>query len=575
MNQINIDLTPSGKSINVTGSMSGLRDLEETTTTYATWKERILRLPASRLAYDGLIETWQLHWKNEYEVVVSPSAKELFAKLKKKSAEAKEILKLKAQNAVTVDDYEFGGEFPPWDHQIKCFGLAKGRPAFGFFMEMGTGKSRVIIDEAAYLYENDLIDLCLVIAYPSGVPAQWIEEAVPTHIPERIKYKPWVRRPGKKIPEEIFEPCKELKFYAINVESLQVQSGKDLIEKILKSIPNKRVLLVFDESTTLKNSQSKRSKFAFTLIQYANYRRILTGCPISQGLHDLYSQFKLLDVDIIGATSLTGFRNRYCKMGRIEYREIIGYKNVSELMERVHGYTYRVRKSECMDLPPKVFINVPIELTPEQAKYYKQMKNDLFIALENGEIIDGAMGVARVLRLQQIVCGHLPDIKNEKTVGWTPIKNHRLDRVKHILKSVDGKTIISSRFSADITQMKLMLGDEAVEYSGKVGQSGKEEAKYLFKNDPYVKYLIGQTQAISHGLDMPYANNMISYARDYSFERWKQIQDRIHRGGQTKQCNYYIFLTPNSVDILIDDVLRKKYNFQKKCLDEEYLKKFL
>ncbi len=573
--KISVWATDSGKTIIVTGPLSALRDLETTTDTYATWKDRDLWLPGSRMAYEGLVKTWEEHWAGDYEVQTSDQIKEMFAVFKQMLKDEEENNKLKAQNVVTVDDYEFGGEYTPWDHQVKAFALSKDKPAYGLFMEMGTGKTRVIIDTAAYLYENGLIDMCLVVAYPSAVPMQWVEEAVPTHIPSRIKYKTWVRRPGRKIPEEIFEPCDELKFYALNVEQMQVASGKALVEKLLKSVPNKRILFVFDESSTLKAPRSGRSKFAHKMAPLANYRRILTGTPISQGLHDLYSQFLLLDREIIGATSFTGFRNRYCKMGGFEGRVITGYKQVGELMERTGGYTYRVRKKDCMDLPEKNFINVPIEMTADQKRLYKQMKDDFFIQLANGEIINGDMGISRVLRLQQIVCGHLPLIKNEKTVGWTPIKNHRLDQVKHILTGVDGKTIISSRFSADVHQIKEMLGDEAVEYSGRVGPAGKEEAKYLFKEDSQVKYLVGQVQAISHGLDMPFANNMIMYSRDYSYERWKQLQDRIHRGGQKKVCNYFIFGTPDTVDGLIDDVLKNKHNFQKKALDEGYLKRFL
>ncbi len=510
-----------------------------------------------------------------YTVTTTPDAKEVFAEFKIKAKAEDEARALKAQTAIVVDDYTFGGKYDPWDHQVKAFALSKNSEAFGLFMEMGTGKTRVIIDNAAYLYEKGMIDMCLVIAYPSEVPAQWIDEALPTHMPSRIKYKTWVRRPNKKIPEDIFKPCKELKFYALNVEQMQVKSGKELVEKLLRSVPGKRILLVFDESSTLKAGATARSKFAHEMAPLANYRRILTGTPIGQGIEDLYSQFLLLDREIIGASSFTGFRNRYCRMGGFENRKIVAYRNVNEIMERTGSYTFRVRTAEALDLPRKNFIDVPIEMTPEQLKLYAQMKKHYFVQLENKEIVKGSMALSRMLRLQQIVCGHLPIIKNEKTVGWTPIKNNRLSRVKHILSGVDGKTIIASRFSADIEQIVEMLGPECVEYSGRVNQSRKEEAKYLFNEDSQVKYLVGQTQAISHGLDLQVANNMILYARDYSFERWKQIIARIHRGGQTKVCNYFTFITPKSIDMMIGNVLKNKHDFQEKALDEDYLRRYL
>ncbi len=567
---VNVAVSDSGKTLHLTGTFSLLRKIEEETDTWAHWKDRQLRMPASRMAYKALSRTL-----SPDQLITTEAVKAIFSEYKNLEKTALDTLYDKAQPVAAIEGYIFGGQYVPYEHQKKAFSLSRDKKGFALFMEMGTGKTRIIIDEAADLYERGLIDMCLVVAYPSGVPSQWIHEAIPTHMPDRIKVKTWVRHPGRKVPNDIWEPFKGLKFYGLNVEQLQVKSGVKLLNDIIESVPDKRVLLVFDESTSLKSHRSNRSKAGWALAKKANYRRILTGTPITQGMHDLYSQFKLIDPDIIGATSFTAFRNRYCRMGGYERQEIIGYRNVEELMELIHGYSFRVRKEDCLDLPPKVFVRKEIDMTPEQKSLYDKMKKDYFIKLENGEILDGTIGAVRIMRMQQTMSGHIPIIENEKTVGWEPIRNKRIEMTKHILSGVDGKTIIFCKFTPDVEQLVQELSDSCLEYSGRINHTKRHDVLKEFKDNPQKKVLVSQIRAGAMGLDMWYAQNVIYFSCDWSYELHYQSQDRIHRSGQTKTCTYFTILIPNTVDTMIQDIIQNKHDFAKMCLDKEYLQRVL
>jgi SNF2 family DNA or RNA helicase len=574
---VTVDTTLSGKTLKISGAMSDLRRIEEITDTWANWTDRTLNLPAVRLAYQGLLEAVP-----EDRLVITPAAQTVIDGFLELARQEDEMKRQLASQAVTVDDYQFGGMFPkPWEHQLRMFSLAKGKKTFGYFAEMGTGKSRVIIDEAAYLFEQGHIDMCLVIAWPSAVPSQWIEEAVPTHMPDRIKTHLWVRRPGKKPLPECFEPMPGvLKFYALNIEQLSIASGVKVIEDLLRSVKDKRVLLVFDESSKIKHPHSKRTKAAVQAASLATYKRICTGTPITQGMKDLYAQMLVLDKNIIGANSFTAFRNRYCRMGGFESRQIVGYKNVEELMGKVQSHTFRIRKNECMDLPPKQFITRRVELTAMQKKFYNQMKDDYFIKLKNGAFLSGEMGAQRIMRLQQIASGFLPKVEeledgSMKTVGYEPLSNNINEEVYAILENVDGKTIVFCRYIPNIIELMKLNEDTAVEYSGRVGPSGKEQSMFLFKNAPEKRVMIAQLDAASHGLDLNFAQNVIYVSRSWSYETDAQSQDRIHRGGQTKICSYYYLSIPGTVYDMVDDVLKKKLNMAKMCLDYNYVSRFI
>lgn len=568
MDKVVVDTTPSLKTLRITGRMSWLRVIEEETDTWAHFRGRTLELPAVRGAVDALRRVVP-----EELTDYTPGAARVISEVEKLAAVEEENLRLRARDQIEVEGYEFGGAFPPWDHQVRAFMLSRGREVFGLFMEMGTGKTRVVIDSAAYLFEQGEIDMCLIIA-PNGVHRQWVQKEVPLWMPPRIDVHPWAHTQTRKEPKDLYDgrPGK-LKFYAINIEQLSVASGKARLGRLLESVRGKRTLLVVDESSMIKWHRAARTQTIEKLGVLARYRRILDGLPVSKGVQDIYAQFRFLDPNIIGVTSFTGFRNRYCRMGGFENRVIVGYKNVGELMNRVQGHTFRVRKEDCLDLPKKMPpVEAWVELTDEQRKYYRQMKENFFMEIERGEIVDGSVGAVRLMRMHQVVCGHLPRTKKN---DWRPLSSNRIDRLVRLLDQVDGKCVIWCRWVPDIIQITERLGDTCVEYSGRVKQRDREMALWKLENDPGIRHLVGQQQSGGVGLNMTAACNTFYFSNYPSLRLRKQSEDRTHRGGQTRTCSYWDLLVPNSPDTLIMDILKKDYDLALKSLDVGYLQQFL
>ena len=194
----------------------------------------------------------------------------------------------------------------PYEHQRQA--LIKGAKLknFAYFMEMGTGKTKVAIDNAAYLYQEKQIQLVIVIA-PNSVYQNWIKE-IETHCPVK-DYNIFVHKVDKKF--QYF--ADKLNFYLINVEAFSHQSGIQLLTPILNNLGH-HVMMILDESTTIKNREAKRTKAICKLGTMARYKRILTGSPITKSPLDLYTQCSFLSPSLLGFKSFLSFRNRYCMM---------------------------------------------------------------------------------------------------------------------------------------------------------------------------------------------------------------------------------------------------------------------
>ena len=468
--------------------------------------------------------------------------------------EAEEIRKQK--NKLPEKD-DFGFKTRPFDHQRKAFYLSRDKKNFALLMEQGTGKTKVIIDNAAYLYGNGKITALVVIA-PNGVHRNWLDRELPAHMPDWCKYKSihyysGMDKKHKQKFNDLLGETEVLKVFAFNVEAFVSKVALSYMTKIL--ISNKPFLVV-DESSRIKSPSAKRTKEITKFSRYAKYKRILTGTPITKGPQDVYSQFKFLDSNILGYDSYYSFRSRYCIMGGYENRQIVSYRNMPELTRNIEGHSFRVLKSECLDLPKKIYQRHYVEMSKKQATLYKQMKKQCMAEL-NGEVINAPETITRMLRMQQILCGWFPAETN--AVPIDP-KNPRIEALKEILASISSKAIIWARFKADIRAIEAVLGDEAVSYYGDVKSDDRTKAVDLFQNDPKIKFFIGQPQSGGIGLTLTAAEYAIYYSNSFDLESRLQSEDRCHRIGTKTNVTYIDIETPKTIDTQIIKALRNKKN---------------
>jgi len=450
----------------------------------------------------------------------------------------------------------------PFGHQLKCFEISKDSPFYGLFFEQGCGKTKVVIDNAVYLFQKKLINTIIIIA-PNGVHRNWITDELPIHCKEEYEAfcwnGSWTKESLKKL-EEVGKSDK-LRVFSFNVEAFV---GPKQQAMLLELIKKNQCLLALDESQTIKNQTAKRTKFLVDKIsKLIKWKRIMTGTPVTKGVQDLYTQFKFLSEDIIGISSYYAFRNKYCQMGGFNMKQIIGYKSIDELQEKIQTHTMRVLKKDCLDLPEKLYQKAPYDLTPEQLRIYNEIRDEgmAFVknAKANNEPITLDNVLARMKKLQQVALGYLLNIEEKEIVEIaSPDNNPRLLKLKELLENANGKVIIWTIYTQDIIYISRMLGDAAVRYDGKISPAEKEINKKLFKTDPKIKYLIANTQAMARGHTLTEAETSIYYCNSFDLELRLQSEDRNHREG-TKNNVLYIDLEANkTMDKKIIRALRSK-----------------
>jgi hypothetical protein len=478
------------------------------------------------------------------------------------------------------EDFQF--KVKPYDHQLKAFNLSRGKEYFGFFMEQGTGKTKVMLDRAADLYLNGgvkgKIDTLVVVSL-NGVHAQWVNEQVVRHlspdVPWRAGYTVAYPTPEEaRMMREALAFREGLRIIAIHVDSLSHKKGQEFFEKLLKT---SRAYVPLDESLFIKEPKSKRTKFLLSMRKLALYRDIATGTPITQGVEDLYTQFSWMSPDILGFSSFFAFRNHFCRMGGYQGRKIVGYMNEDELKRKIDAHTYRVLKDDCLDLPPRHYIKREVLFTPEQRKLYDQMKREFWLELEEG-ILTAKMAMTRVIRLQQLVNGFIwKRAKRDKITGaiiepemYQEFPNQRVQECVNLVSQAQGKVIVWIKFEGDhrlLTRAFDEAGIRWVDYVGITPPDRRKENIRLFREDPDVKVFLSSPHSGGTGLDLPVAATVVWFSRDFSLTKELQANDRCHRIGQKEKVNYFYLVTPKTVDEKIDKILASKKSIAENIID--------
>jgi SNF2 family DNA or RNA helicase len=468
---------------------------------------------------------------------------------------------------IVLKDYPHIFKTKPFDHQLKAFEISKDLPNYGLFFEQGCGKTKVIIDNSSYLYLENKIQTLVIIA-PNGVHKNWITDELPTHCKVDYDAFCWEGKLNikeKKKFDQVYN-SEKLQIFSFNVECFVSTKQQDLLLNLLKT---RRCLLTIDESQAIKNPSAKRTKFLVNKAsKEANYKRIMSGTPITNGVQDIFSQFQFLSSDIIGLTSFFAFKNKYCRMGGYMMKQIIGYQGVEELQSKIQAYTTRVLKKDCLDLPEKLYQRSPFDITEEQRKIYNEIKQEGITFIKNakmsGEPITFDNVLSRLVKMQQVICGYMLNIEENDFVEIVSTdRNPRLNRLKDLLEKIEGKVIIWARFTKDIDYIMNILGNKAVRYDGKVSNDDRNDNKYNFQNNPEVKYFVAKP---IKGLTLTAATTAIYYSNDFDLEKRLQSEDRNHRFGtkeivekEGKSNVLYIDIeATNTLDKKIITALRNK-----------------
>ena len=459
----------------------------------------------------------------------------------------------------------------PFEHQRQS--LIEGAFPFNFayFMEMGTGKTKVAIDNAAYLFQKEEIEFVFVIA-PNSVYRNWKKE-IDFHCPIESNIYIW-----KVTKDKTFKiDPKKITFILMNVEALSHASGKKWLEyKLLKH--GKTSMIILDESTTIKNLKASRTKAIIKLGKLAKYRRILTGSPITKSPLDLFSQCAFLDKKLLGYENYTVFKSRYAVMYSIErggYNIQIPkyYVNLEELEYKLKNFSYRVRKKDCLDLPPKMYVQRHVELPEEQRKAYEQLKASALIVLKNDEVSYNNK-LTELLKLQQVANGFVKT-NDGKIVDFK--SNAKLKELMSILEESEDKCIIWANYVHNIEMIKKKLEetygkDSVVSIYGKDSVEVRNDSVEKFQHNDRCRFLVGNPTVGGYGLTLTAAKYVIYFSNSYNLEVRQQSEDRAHRYGQTSQVTYIDLIATDTIDEMVLHNLENKIELSAKTLGEQVQK---
>lgn len=451
---------------------------------------------------------------------------------------------------------------------LRAFGALDAKTpggGFGELFEMGCGKTLTTIAVAGALYNLGKIDRVLVVA-PTSVCSVW------PHDLNQFAAFPWEARVLlgdkkkrlKALNELINWPFKALRIAVINYESTH-RDG--IFEALAAYRPD---LIVCDESQRIKNPSAAQSKALHKLGDAAPFRMILSGTPVQNNAVDLYSQYRFLDPAVYGA-NFYAFKNRYCIMGGYGQHQIVGYRNMDELVEKEHSVAYRVTKEECLDLPQQTFINRYVQFTDAEQAIYEQLRKSSFLELETGENVTATTILTMYLRLMQLTGGFLTADESTRPKQVNTAKLDALaDIVDDYVVDAGKKLVIFARFRAEIAAIENLLRLRKIQYGSIYGDVPMEERGKIvedFQTNPDTKVFVAQIQTAGLGITLHAASTAVFYSYDYNYANYAQALARIHRIGQRLPVTYIHLVVDGSIDEKILAALENKEDMAKTVVD--------
>jgi SNF2 family DNA or RNA helicase len=513
---------------------------------------------------------------------------------------------------------------PDMGHQSEARRKARHRRGFGYFMEMGTGKSKTAFDEMMELFLETRID-CLLICAGKGSYLDWRDK----HIPENespivpIYLHVWIRgskRRRKKF-DEWLEGIKNLPPGVIPVLLVSydaIGASKTAREAVERFIKQRRAGCIADESTLMKEEDSNRTDFMLrTVRHWTAHRRILTGSPVAESPMDAWAQMEFLDRGLLGFSSFFSYRARFCQLqeewvqprgsmsptgqyqrpGKKKVMKIVGYRNLDVLQKIIGEHSYRVLKSECLDLPPKIYKKIRVPMSEVQEELYRSL-SDMWVAeLPNtvvpdevgttestapadlsddilthlsdaglapnvgdgsGTFVSAQLAITRIMRLHQLACGIA--VSEDGSVHRVP---H--NRVRELIRQIDesqGQVTIWCSFRPSVAEIVEELGrtypgERIVEYHGGTKPQERAAGLLAFK-EGRARFFVGTIQTGAFGIDLTASSTVMYYSLTPRLVHRLQSEDRNHRIGQLESVTYIDFACPGTVDEGLIDSLREK-----------------
>jgi hypothetical protein len=476
-------------------------------------------------------------------------------------------------------------------HQAAAIAAARAKPpvpcptdVFAYLMDMGTGKSKVTLDEWGQMATTGG-PLDLLVVAPKGSlrnwytnkgnePGQWSElrKHVDPEFLERLIDCTWVGTKTKTWEDKMrrmLDAAKDKKRPRALFVNVEAMSGSEQARDLcIRFVQQRGAHMVVDESTSIKGDSS-RTDWVTVVGQDAASKRILSGLWTPKSPLDLFYQCRFLDERILGYSNFYSFRSRYAEMKRqtvfVKGREqafmqVVGFKNTEELQQKVAKYSYRILKKDCLDLEPKTYASRDVELTPEQKKMLLEIKHFGHAAIgDTGKFVTTDMVIKSITRELQILCGYVMD--DEERV-LHEVKENKTNALLELLEEHDGKAVIWCPWHPPLQRIVQRLTQEygpksVAQFHGKnAATRGEEESRFL--NDPECKYMVATQGAGMRGNTWVVADLAVYYSNNHDLEQRDQSEDRIHRIGQNRRVTIVDLVTQGTREWKVIQSLRKK-----------------
>lgn len=478
---------------------------------------------------------------------------------------------------------------PPRAHQWEALRRARHQDAFAYLMEMGTGKSKVAVDEMIQLYLEGVIDRVLISA-GAGSYEDWHSKHLPENVPENVRVLSHLwQGGGTKLERDRLSYVANAKgvlpVLIMNIEAIGSSTKAQTVAENFIKMSN-RGLFIMDESTNIKEETALRTIFSTRIAARCAVRRCLTGSPITKGPLDLWGQLKFLGIENYFASNFYSFRARFCITVDIRTgfgkpplgggppkakftKKVTGYQNLTKLERLLSEHSYRVLKEDCLDLPPKIYEECTVEMTDEQRRVYKQMSQIATAEIRDGVWSSARNAMGRLMKLHQITLGHLVD--EDGVLHGLPTNRPRM--LCDLIEEAGDKIIIWCAYRRDVTlvieELEKRFPDRGItRYDGLVSPEDRNTGKVAFQ-DGDASFFVGTAATGGIGVTLTASCQTIYYSNTYSLLHRLQSEDRNHRDGQVRPVTITDMICRNSVEAKIVRILREKREIAETVIGDE------
>lgn len=525
-------------------------DREKTKRLHGRWHKatKTWRLPARPEVLEAL--------QNSFPLLPVPDEVRVAVEQVRRAEEAVAELK-EAEDA----EIELPTKLPLYAHQRRMVAMALTLPSMAWFAEMGVGKTPAAIAVAGRRFLDGQIQSGLVVAPKSVLPVWEREFKVFADFSHQVKV---LEGSIAERETQLAGPWTE---GALRVAVVNYEATWRMEEALARFV--KGGLVIADESHRIKTPRAQQSKAMGRLGQVAAYRLMLTGTPVTQNPLDLWSQYRFLDPSIF-PRGFYAFRNRYAIMGGYQNYQIVGYRNLDELVEKAHKIAFRITRAECLDLPPEVYTDIPVQLGSKARYVYRELEAQAVARLTADASVTAPNILTELLRLQQVAGGWVNTDDGKTVQVGTEKLDALMDLLEDLLAHEQRKVIVFCRFVPEIRAILAACEKAGIPTEGLYGETkDRGELVRRFQEEAEPRVMVIQIQTGGLGITLHRADTTVFYSTGWSLADYEQAKARIQRAGQTaEKVQYFHLLARGTVDERIMQALAEKRDISKMVVDE-------